>query len=193
VPFKVGRHAQEKIAVIVDTWGKECTGLKFFIDIGETEKFDPQYHKYLVEIDMVRKSGDGRGPDGRSTKHIWERVWRMHVWAYENVLNDYEFFTKIDCDTYVIMKNVKKYLVNKGFDPDDPHYIGHKLYHQSIPLISGPFTLFSRGAMSRVGPVLKSMPHEMGSRKKFRHGRCVVSFSCYKFHIFLLTICLMFV
>lgn len=173
VPFKVRSHAQAKIAVIVDTWGKECDGLKFFIDKGEKKNFEAKYHKYLVEIDMVRKSGDGRGPDGRPTKHIWERVWRSHVWAYENALDDYEWFTKIDCDTYVIMPNVKEYLVNKGLDPDEPHYLGHKLYHQTPPIISGPFTLFSRGAMSRVGPVLKNMRHEYGDRKNFRHGMCV--------------------
>jgi hypothetical protein len=63
----------------------------------------------------------------------------MHVWVHQNALDDAEWFTKIDCDSYVLVDNVKKYLVDKEYDPDDAHYLGHKLYHQTPAIISGPF------------------------------------------------------
>ena len=97
----------------------------------------------------------------------------MHLWIYQNALDEAEWYTKIDCDTYVMVDNVVQYLVNKRFDPDESHYMGHRLQHQTPALISGPFTLFSRGAIKRVGPVLKNMEHEYGDRKRFKHGRCV--------------------
>jgi hypothetical protein len=72
IPFKVRAHAQEKVAVIINTWGAKCDVLRFFIDRGDKELFDEKYHKYLVELDMVRRSGDATGVDHRPTKHIWE-------------------------------------------------------------------------------------------------------------------------
>lgn len=171
IPFKVREHAQEKIAVIIDTWGSKCDVLRFFVDRGDKKFFEEKYQKYLVELDMVRHSGDGTGVDGQKSKHIWERTWRMHVWVYENALNEAEFFTKLDCDTYVLVDNIKNYL--KNYSANDPLYLGHKLNHQTPSIISGPFTVFSRETIRRVGPVLKAMPHEYGDRSKFQHGRCV--------------------
>ena len=71
VPFKVRDHAQEKVAVIVETWGSKCDVLRFFVDRGDKLLFEEKFHKYLIELDMVRHSGDGTGVDGKTTKHIW--------------------------------------------------------------------------------------------------------------------------
>ena len=73
IPFKVQHHALGKIDAILNTWGKECDGIGFFVDRGDKAKFDKKHQPYIFEIDMKRISGEGKGIDGRPAKHILER------------------------------------------------------------------------------------------------------------------------
>ena len=73
IPFKVQHHALGKIDAILNTWGRECDGIGFFVDRGDKAKFDEKHQPYIFEIDMKRMSGEGKGLDGRPAKHILER------------------------------------------------------------------------------------------------------------------------
>jgi len=97
----------------------------------------------------------------------------MHRYVAEYLINDYEIFSKIDCDTIVLVKNLKKYLLEKNWDMRDGHYWGHRLHHQVPDMISGPATFFSRGAVIKLGKRLQNIPVEIGDRRNFEHGRCV--------------------
>ena len=153
--------------------GAEMRRYQLFYRQRYEKSFPQKYWDNLVEIDVVRKSGDGIGLDGKISKHVWEKVWRMHVYVYENLLNKYEWFSKIDSDTYLFPDNVKHYIGSKRWSSNDVHYFGHKLHHSKPNLISGPGTFFSRKTMQLLGPKLKKMPREYGDRKHFKHGRCV--------------------
>jgi len=73
IPFKVREHAQEKMEAIMSTWADDCDGIGFFVDRGDKELFEKKFHNNIFEIDMVRKSGEGKGIDNRPSKHILER------------------------------------------------------------------------------------------------------------------------
>lgn len=88
-----------------------------------------------------------------------------------------EYFLKIDDDTYFIPSQLRKWVRDKNWDADEPHYFGHLVFIEKEPfkLISGVCTAFSRESIRRLGPRYKSMEHEYGPRSNFphSHGKCV--------------------
>jgi len=97
--------------------------------------------------------------------------------VYENDLESAEWFLKIDDDTYFIPSNLRKWVRDHSWDPDEPHYFGHTVFIERAPykLISGVCTAFSRESIRRLGPKYLSMKHEYGPRSNFpnSHGTCV--------------------
>ena len=173
IPFKVRDNALDKIDTILNTWGQNCDGIGFFVDRGTKYKFDLKHQPYIYEIDMKRLSGDGKGLDNRPSKHILERVILMHRFVSENFIDEYDIFSKIDCDSIVLTQNLKEFVRKKGWDMDDDHYFGHVLHHVDPALVSGPATFFSRGALIKLGRRLQNIPVEIGDRRNFAHNRCI--------------------
>tara|TARA_B110000211_G_scaffold77704_1_gene91054 strand:+ start:208 stop:618 length:411 start_codon:yes stop_codon:yes gene_type:complete len=102
----------------------------------------------------------------------------MHRYIANNLINNYEIFSKIDCDSVILVNNLKEFVTNKGWNMvNEDHYFGHVLHHQKPDLVSGPATFFSRSAMRKLGRRLQDIPVEIGDRRNFKHGRCVVSVS----------------
>ena len=59
--------------------------------------------------------------DGRShIDHKAKTAWR---YIYEHYGNDYDFYIKVDSDTYLVVENLLHFLSDK--DPTKPHYFGH--------------------------------------------------------------------
>lgn len=169
------------VHTITTTWGNRCDGLKFFVRRGERGYFADHIQRFVVELDLIRNN-TGLGSDGKPAKHILEKVQHMHRYVYKHYLNDYEIFSKIDSDALVLVKNLKKFVKNKKWDMvNDAHYFGHVLRHVDPALVSGPASFFSREAYRRLGKRLQNIPVEIGDRRNFKHGRCVVSM---RVHIF---------
>lgn len=158
VPYRynMGIETQIRYKSIIDTWGKRCDMLKFM-----SEKLDDGVVK-PDNVDEVltlkRKFQDRLCGDNKGCKHIWEKVWRSWVHVYDNYIDDYDWFVKIDHDTYFFAENAKRFIVEKGWDADEPHYAGHKLYHRSHEMTAGGCTLYSRAVIKLLVPHYLKMP-----------------------------------
>lgn len=82
---------------------------------------------------------------------------------------------KIDDDSYFIPSNLRKYVREKGWSPDEAHYFGHIVWPtQDTTIISGVCSAFSRKSIIKMTERYKSMRSEYGDRKNFKsHGQCV--------------------
>ena len=58
---------------------------------------------------------EGRGHIEFKSKMDWKYI-------HEHYINDYDFFVKVDTDTYLVVENLE-FLSDK--DPTKPHYYGH--------------------------------------------------------------------
>jgi hypothetical protein len=108
-------------------------------------------------------------------RHIWEKVWRSWVYVADHMVDEYDFFFKVDDDTFFFVPTMREVLVEKGFKPDEYHYFGQRVFPigPERPLIAGALVGFSRATLKRVVEEYKKMPHEYGDRRNFKHGRCI--------------------
>lgn len=149
-----GEHVQSNRAAILDT-------------------FAPQTDLYFVTTDEVKtpnvirlppKAEDGgRGSLPKKVLHMWDHI-------YQNFGRRYDFYMKIDDDTFV---NVPRLLANlERFNPDVPACYGGKRYSAYAP-VDGPSHLwrkmghamiahggagyiYSRALLDMIGPKIMS-------------------------------------
>ena len=88
------------------TWGRRCDKLLVF-----SSKEDKDFPAIGLP-----GTQNGRSHIDHKAKAAWKYV-------YENYGNDYDFFLKVDSDTYVIVENLLDFLSDK--DPSKPDYFGH--------------------------------------------------------------------
>lgn len=89
--------ARSRIEAIVNTWGSQCDG--FFAASNATDLS-------IKSIDLVHK-----GPE--MYNNMWQKVRSMLKYAYENFLNDYDYFHISGDDSYVVVDNMRNYLQGK--------------------------------------------------------------------------------
>jgi hypothetical protein len=108
-------------------------------------------------------------------RHIWEKVWRSWVYVSDHLAEKYDFFFKVDDDTYFFVPNMREVILEKGFKAEDMHYFGQRVFPigPDRPIIAGALVGFSRATLKRLAQEYKQMPHEYGDRRNFKHGRCV--------------------
>jgi len=108
-------------------------------------------------------------------RHIWEKVWRSWVYVSDHLAENFDFFFKVDDDTFFFVPTMREVLIEKGFKADEFHYFGQRVYPigPDRPLIAGALVGWSRATLKRVVQEYKAMPHEYGDRRQFKHGRCV--------------------
>jgi len=177
VPTIYSEEATKRWEAIMDSWGRRCDVLKFFVDSVEGVGLPEKFHgASVVQVKMKRKA-DTICSDGKPCRHIWEKVWRSWAYVYMNDLREAEWFLKIDDDTYFIPSNLRRYVRENDMHSHEPHYFGFNVAIEKRPftLISGVCTAFSRQSINLLGPRLLSMGHEYGARQKFpnSHGKCV--------------------
>ena len=88
----------------------------------------------------------------RKSKLAWTR-------AYEEHINDYDWFIRGDDDTYMMMDNLREHL--EQLQPSEEHYLGRHFYldenHDNMEFYSGgPGTVLSRGALRKLIETAKS-------------------------------------
>lgn len=170
-------------SAILKTYGSRCDIIKFFVDPSTKNEtipatFQPKGSTISAEIVVVpmRRRG-GICADGKPCRHIWEKVWRSWLHVFMHDLNKAEWFVKVDDDTYFLPSNLRKFVREKQWAHDDPHYFGYLENIERPPyrLVSGVCTTFSRGAISRLGSRVEFMKSEYGPRSNFpnSHGACV--------------------
>jgi glycoprotein-N-acetylgalactosamine 3-beta-galactosyltransferase len=105
----VENHVQRVIS-IKETWGKRCDVLLFV-----SSKSDP-----TLPAVKVCKIEDRH--------HLWCKTKEGLRYAYENYLDEADWFLKADDDTYVIVDNLKYFL--SFYDQNNPIYFGCKFRSQ---------------------------------------------------------------
>eukprot|EP00040_Diaphanoeca_grandis_P012896 m.65229 g.65229 ORF g.65229 m.65229 type:complete len:445 (-) comp23534_c0_seq1:43-1377(-) len=164
VPFHWIESKRQRHSEIMNTWGKRCDGINFFVDpVDETTAKSLPANVVIINMTRTAVWGD------QKQKHIWEKMWRSWVWVHDNKLMEYDYFLKVDDDNYFFPQNVRKFIEKKQWSPVDAHYFGHKLYHRQVPIIAGAMVGFSRGTVAQMGHIYRAMP--MGGVTDER-GRC---------------------
>ncbi|KAH9260252.1 hypothetical protein BASA81_001421 [Batrachochytrium salamandrivorans] len=109
-------------------------------------------------------------------RHIWEKVWRSWVYVSEHYGDKYDFYFKVDDDTFFFVPTMREVLLEKEFKPNEHHYFGQRVFPigPERGLIAGALVGFSQLTLNTiVNDAYRKMDHEYGNRKNFKHGRCV--------------------
>ena len=167
---------------IKKTWGKRCDALKFFIDpiIGDEETgfIDVRQsisRNYTIPGDVVvlrdikrpwnscLDDKDERCALGMeefgNARNIWEKIWRAWVYVDDTGDSDIaEWYVKIDSDSFLFPENLKHYVTEKGWTPEEHHYFGLILRHRiniGVTMIAGASVFFSRGTLKAAANIYR--------------------------------------
>ncbi|XP_054767715.2 glycoprotein-N-acetylgalactosamine 3-beta-galactosyltransferase 1-like [Lytechinus pictus] len=100
------QNIDTKAVHIHATWGKRCNKV-IFISSEPSDK-----------IPIVKVATQ----EGRD--FLWQKTRGAFQYIYDNLLNDYDWFLKADDDTFVIVENLRYFLLK--YSPDTSIYFGHK-------------------------------------------------------------------
>uniref|UniRef100_A0A0K0F4Q3 N-acetylgalactosaminide beta-1,3-galactosyltransferase n=1 Tax=Strongyloides venezuelensis TaxID=75913 RepID=A0A0K0F4Q3_STRVS len=92
-----------------NTWLKRCNGYVF-----ASSKDDPT----LPSIESFPKD---------EYKYSYGKVKNALRWVWKNHNNDYDYVLKADDDAYLVMENLRAFLINEN--PDDHNYFGFTVYN----------------------------------------------------------------
>ncbi|CEF69416.1 Glycoprotein-N-acetylgalactosamine 3-beta-galactosyltransferase 1 [Strongyloides ratti] len=126
-----------------NTWLKRCNDYLFISTENDIS---------LPAIKGFRKDGY-QFSNGRIRKGL--------TYIYKNYGNNYDWFFKVDDDTYAIMENVRMFLMNRDSQTD--HYYGYKLkikdyYKHQIEYMSGGGYLISKETLMKLVTVAFKNP-----------------------------------
>ncbi|KAL7504982.1 hypothetical protein ACHAXN_002507 [Cyclotella atomus] len=128
------------------TWGKRCDVLQFYIDpiIGDSQAgyFDVRVNETakailpedVVVVENIQRPWNkcnSKSDSETPCRNIWEKLWRSWILMDEiGELDKAEWFTKVDADTYLFADNLKRFVDDKDWRPNEQHYFGHVLMHR---------------------------------------------------------------
>ena len=166
---------------MIETWAPLCDRIVFSVDnassappkrdepsAGEHSQQDAvkakQRHKWEpapvshLGFDFLRL--DMHEPQSEEWRNIWEKSWRtwQHVGAHH--LDDYDWFVKLDDDTFFSPINFKGFA--RFYNPEREWYMGNTLMHMwavfNLVFNAGSGHALSRGALRRLLDVFESDP-----------------------------------
>ncbi|XP_043913267.1 C1GALT1-specific chaperone 1-like isoform X2 [Protopterus annectens] len=97
----------EQWAAVEQTWSKHCDKAEFY---------SSEDVKAFKTINL-------------ETADKWKMILRACMLAYQNYINEYNWFLIVNHNTFVIIENLKYFLFDKN--PEHPYYIGKSLKHGS--------------------------------------------------------------
>ena len=132
---------QRQAVYIRDTWAKRCD-VTLFMSSQRNSSFP------TVGLNVT----DGRLHNAAKAKAAWTYVREHHI-------NDADYFLKGQLDTYVVIDNLRRYLMTRN--PDEPEYFGHRfyLYGTNVTYVSGGGGIvLSRESLVRLVEACTTMP-----------------------------------
>ncbi|RWS19609.1 glycoprotein-N-acetylgalactosamine 3-beta-galactosyltransferase 1-like protein, partial [Leptotrombidium deliense] len=106
------KNHQLKALHVKVTWGKRCNKLLFM---------SSEEDKSLPTIKLNVKEG---------RNNLWAKTRAAFAYVYNNHYNDADWFMKADDDTYVIIENLRYFLMSQN--ASEPIYFGCKFKHDTI-------------------------------------------------------------
>jgi hypothetical protein len=131
--------SHDKVADIRDTWGWRCDG--FFAASTQTDRS-------ISAVDLPHAGDEKYG-------NMWQKTRSMVAFMYDYYLSDYDYFLLCGDDTYVILENLRNYLLLLESQTDGRHgqplYIGMSfdIWERRFQL-GGPGYLLNRSALRRL-------------------------------------------
>jgi len=98
---------------------------------------------------------------------LWTLTHNAWTYAYERLRDEYDWFFKVDDDSYVLVENLRAAVAQ--LDPREPHFLGHTLWATGKPVNAGAGYVLSRGGLDALAPALPSSPRYAG---RARHRKC---------------------
>jgi hypothetical protein len=124
---------------IAETWGWRCDG--FFAASNKTDRT-------IGAVDLPHQ-----GPE--EYDNMWQKTRSMVAFMYDNYLQDYDYFLLGGDDTFMIMENLRNYLLLLESETDGrdahPLWIGSPLYRFDVIYnTGGPSYILNRFALRRL-------------------------------------------
>ena len=162
VPTLEEAEQKEYWKVILETWGRHCDVIRFFVD-GDMEG---QYYYFNATVTAPAITNDETKQtilrakvvqintrrtnicDGKPCRHLWEKIWRCWQYVDRHDGDKADWFVKVDTDTFFFPENLRRYVTRMNLDPSQQHFFGHRLRHlRPTYTIAGSSSVFSRGTL----------------------------------------------
>ncbi|KAH9253709.1 hypothetical protein BASA81_008327 [Batrachochytrium salamandrivorans] len=139
--------SQEQVDRILNTYAKLCDKFYFVTQFGnETSEY---YTDAFLAHNYERKDN----------RDLWNQVSRGWLTVGQRHLEEFEWFIKLDSDSFLIPGNLR--LALKQFDPNSLRYFGHTIFEQNRRLddINAQFNVgagygISRGLLRKILPYI---------------------------------------
>ncbi|XP_037269215.2 glycoprotein-N-acetylgalactosamine 3-beta-galactosyltransferase 1 [Rhipicephalus microplus] len=130
-------NTETKARHVAATWGRRCNRLMFMSTSRSHE--DELQPSVVLNLSVAERRNA-----------LWAKTKASLVELYNNHINDYDWFYKADDDTYVVIENLRYFLLDK--DPTRALYFGYP-FRMHIPngyTSGGSGYVLSRGALLRL-------------------------------------------
>ena len=115
----------DRAKAVNETWGPRCDRYFFVTELGE---------KNLTRAQKEIAQRLPIAPIGHIVsgyEHLTQKMTSAFLFAHEKYINDFDWFVKADDDTYLIVENLKGFLL--GQNPSEPITFGYNFKVMSVP------------------------------------------------------------
>ncbi|XP_020801466.1 glycoprotein-N-acetylgalactosamine 3-beta-galactosyltransferase 1-like [Drosophila serrata] len=105
------QNHETKALAVKRTWGRRCNKL-IFISSQEDKELG------AINVNVLEKR-----------RHLFRKVRKAVKYVFQNFVEDYDWFLKVEDDTFVIMENLR--LLLYPYDPEAALYFGHRNHFSS--------------------------------------------------------------
>jgi hypothetical protein len=116
-----GNHAT-RIQSVLNTWGRKCTKLVLASNTTDAS---------IVGADVVQMQSKA------TWKHLWSKLQETLVYISTHYREEYDWFLKIDDDTYLIFENLQAYLESLPPSTKEQPLLLGRLFGLTLPLLNG--------------------------------------------------------
>ena len=154
---------------VKDTWGKSCNKLLFM-----SMKEDPNFPVVGLKVEKGKDS-------------LWDRSRAAWLYVLDHHLNDIDWFLKADDDNFVIVENLRHFIMVAHLNSEEPHYLGRHFRGGGGGgkgyCSEGAGYVFSRETLRQFGALLQN-PSKCSKSRKAKDvdkevGKCLAEVGIY--------------
>uniref|UniRef100_A0AC34QRZ9 N-acetylgalactosaminide beta-1,3-galactosyltransferase n=1 Tax=Panagrolaimus sp. JU765 TaxID=591449 RepID=A0AC34QRZ9_9BILA len=151
----------QKVVPINETWLGDCDRGEFFT----SEEFDDE---------TIPATNIFHGFSEKRTDLFWKVIHAFYT-AYEKISNQFDWYIKVDDDSYIFAKNLKEYLSN--YDPSKPYYMGFRWKYPRMKngYNSGGAYLLSKAAVAQLLSSVYQKSCKFDEIEDVGIGKCLAS------------------